>query len=243
VGDKLKEEILKLKEFQEHEIKINRIRKEWKEREENSPLSKLEEKVMALEEEVSLAQEELGRERLLQKKIEGELELLEKKIESEEKRMYSGKVSNPKELSNLTQEIESLKRQQDRMETELLELIERVEKVQEKLERKEEELRKKEREKEEEEENLADFVTEAEQMISMEEEALKKLRPEISDDLFSLYEKLKKRIGEQVVVELKRGVCRGCQMELPAEEVDKMLRQPDNIWHCTHCRRILIVES
>ncbi len=239
----MKEEILKLKEFQERERKINQIRKEWKEKEENSLLSKLEEEVTALKEGVFLAEEELERERLFQKKIQGELELLEEKIESEEKRMYSGKVSNPKELSNLKQEIESLKRQQDKMETELLELIERVEKVQEKLERKKEELKEREKEKEEREESLADFVAKAEQMIALEKEALKTLRPEISDDLFSLYEKLKKKIGEQVVVELKEGVCSGCQMELPAEEVDKILRKSDEIWQCTHCRRILIVGS
>ena len=122
-------------------------------------------------------------------------------------------------------------------------MIEQVEELQEAIKGKDLELAKKLQAKEEEEKNLAEFIAGAEESIAQEEKILSELRPQVPPELLSLYEKLKKSLGELVVVELRDGVCTGCQMELPAEEIDRITGNPDKIWHCTHCRRILVQES
>lgn len=57
-------------------------------------------------------------------RLEGEVELVEQKISREEQRMFAGTVSNPKELSALQAEVESLKRKKSGLEDQLLEVME-----------------------------------------------------------------------------------------------------------------------
>jgi predicted nucleic acid-binding Zn-ribbon protein len=66
---------------------------------------------------------ELNQRRAQQTDLNLELNSLEDKANRSEQRLYSGSVKNPKELSDLQHEIESLGRRQSALEEELLEVM------------------------------------------------------------------------------------------------------------------------
>ncbi len=181
----------------------------------------------------------LKEESLKQRKLEGELELLSTKIKNEEKKLYGGTIRGPKELLGLQEEVRALCKHKDELETDLLEQLDLVENLTGEvkgLSSQVESLRTEEGKTEREykgiiaeiEAKLAEFNREREEVIS-----------EISDQLLELYGKLREKIGGMVVVGVKEGICQGCRTELPAEEVDKMMRS-DKLWRCPHCRRIIV---
>src|SRR2546426_2359111 len=66
-----------------------------------------------------------------QKDAEWALEELSRRLTAHEQRLYSGMVTNPKELSSLQQEVQRLRAQQNRQEEKTLEMIDTTEGLQE----------------------------------------------------------------------------------------------------------------
>lgn len=192
-----------------------------------------------LELELAELQNQLRDEEHKQKKMEGELDLISLKIEKEESKLYSGTITNPKELSSIQGEIKSLKKQKDEHETELLEELDVVDGAKENLEKIKAHLGSSS-------EKLSILEAEFNKLVAEIEEEVAELRknrenilPAIPPDVLELYERLREDKQGVAVAELKDGVCQGCRMELPAEEVDKILHS-DELWQCDNCKRILI---
>ena len=82
------------------------------------------------------AQEQLRSRLQAQKEAEWALEELTRRLGAQEQRLYSGMVSNPKELNALQQEIQHLRTQQGRQEDTYLEVMEVAEALQEETRRK-----------------------------------------------------------------------------------------------------------
>lgn len=181
--------------------------------------------------------DEVGRE---QSRLEGEIELIEQKIAREEQRMYSGNVSNPKELSALQAEVVSLRKKKSSVEDGLLEVMDQKEQAS----------------------NTLDLLTTERSTLSAEAEQLssavgkltgdidKKLTehtaardhsvPEIPGDLLSLYERLREAKGGVGAARLEGGTCQGCHTKLPAKEAERV-RGEGGLQRCDNCRRILVV--
>lgn len=173
------------------------------------------------------------------KKIEGELGLISLKINAEEQKLYSGTISNPKELAGIQAEIEALRKKKDEQETnflEHLEILENLEAEVHDLKKEEETLRQ---EIADTERNYAQMFAEIKEKLVVLREERSRMVPGLDESVLALYEKLRKERQGLTVVELKDGVCQGCRMELPAEEVDIMLHSED-LWQCSHCKRILV---
>lgn len=174
-----------------------------------------------------------------QKKLEDDLDLLSGKTGKEEKRLYDGSVSSPKELKSLQDEITILKTANDNRETELIEVIEKAEALEaenEKLGRAGEDFLKTKGE-------LIDKINSYDLSL---DERIKEARKErastvkdISEDVIGLYEKLREEKNGLAVALLDEGTCKGCNISLPAQELNE-LTDPSKIWRCAHCRRILV---
>src|SRR5437762_971285 len=82
------------------------------------------------------AQQQLHSGLQAQKEAEWALEDLTRRLGMQEQRLYSGMVSNPKELNALQQEIQHLRTQQGRQEDTFLEVMEVAEALQEETRRK-----------------------------------------------------------------------------------------------------------
>jgi len=174
-----------------------------------------------------------------QARLEGEESTLSSKIEREEKKLYGGAVGNPKELGAIQEEVATLKRKRDELETALLEAMETVEdqrgqvrdveERRDEVERRLNDLRGVVQQKE------ADLDAKIDEAQRDRDTAAKA----VSSDLLATYEKLRAQKGGVAVGRLAEGICGACRVELPAEELDRM-KGADSVWRCPQCRRILV---
>ena len=192
--------------------------------------------------ETKQAQEEkeakLAAEKHVQKKMEDELELLDLKIKHEEGKLYGGEIGNLKELKGIQEEVKLLKDKKDQMETTLLELLDKADNMNSEFNGIESKVKELTVEVQRSEEDYKKAIEEIEKQIEELKAKREKLSSGISPSLVSLYEEIRKskRLAAVVIAD---GICQGCFVELPAEEVDKMFRD-DKLWRCSQCRRILL---
>ena len=124
-------------------------------------------------------------------RLEGEIELLEQKIEREEQRMFAGAVSNPKELSSLQAEVESLKRRKSGLEDQLLEVMEQRETSSATVGRITAERDQASAESEELTAKAGTLYSEIDAELAQHSSARDQIAAELPDDLVTLYEKIR----------------------------------------------------
>ena len=174
-------------------------------------------------------------------RLEGETEILDQKMAREEQRMMSGGVSNPKELSALQAEIQSLGRKKSGLEDELLEAMLGREQATATIDG----LTKERDEAATEAGDLNTAVARLTGEIAGELETHTAARAEISAeipaDLLKLYEQLRASKGGVGAAALEAGTCLGCHTKLPQRELERM-RAEGGLQRCDNCRRILVVD-
>ena len=182
-----------------------------------------------------LLHEEQAEQKVFEDKISG----LTNKVAREEARLYSGKISNPKELKGIEDEVKALKSHRDSDETKLLEIIEAIEELSAEQTKLNEQLQTARAEA-----DLAqagyerasgDVDAQLRQASGQREEILKAVAP----DTLKLYDRLKHEKQGLAVAQLDGSTCGGCHMELPAQELDRVVAE-EQVWRCPHCRRILV---
>jgi predicted nucleic acid-binding Zn-ribbon protein len=231
----------RLLDLQELDLSVDRLEIRRKEVESGAELAearKLADEVEQKIGEIRLALDSIGRE---EKRLENEISSVDQRAQAEQKRLYDGSVANPKELSSIQAEIESLGRRKARLEDEEIGHMEHREDLEGKLpplEKEHGELRQRVAEIEASaERELTDIASSlAERGASREA-----LVPEIDEELVELYEDLraqKRGVGAAALVD---GVCHGCHEKLSAMALDK-LKRTDGIRRCEYCRRILIFQ-
>lgn len=203
-------------------------------------LARLEELLDELRSDQAIAtkqHDEVNRDYL---KLEGEIDLLEAKISKEEQRMFSGAVSNSKELAALQAEVESLKRKKSSLEDDLLEIMETREGAAGTLER----LSAERDEAEKESAELTQTVRSLTSDIDAESAEHQKAREEIAElvpsDLLTLYEKIREAKGGVGAAALTAGTCQGCHTKIPQKELER-IRAEGGLQRCENCRRILVM--
>ena len=176
-----------------------------------------------------------------QSKVDADVDQVRTRMERDQQRLDSGQVGSPRELENLQHEIESLKRRQSELEDVELEVMEKREVVQSRTG----ELRQ-------EKEQLVLSLAEAEQRrdstwaeIDAETEKTRTQRAELaaslSDDLVTLYEKVRASSGGVGAAALHRGRCEGCHLQLNTTDLNRIREAPaDDVVRCEECRRILV---
>jgi hypothetical protein len=158
-----------------------------------------------------------------------------------DKKLYSGTVNVPRELTALQEEMEALSRRQRQLEDQELELMEQAEPID------------------------ADLVTFAADRAKLDEQAIGLLAriaedevtidAELADveakradavagipaELLAEYESLRHALGGIGVARLTGNRCEGCHLTLSAVDVDRIRRAPDDeLPHCTECNRLLV---
>jgi uncharacterized protein len=176
-----------------------------------------------------------------QQRLEDEVASLNERIVQADKRLYSGAVSNPRELQALQDDIASLKRRISQLEDEELEIMELTEPVDAQL-----------AELTAEREGLAaegsaieGRLAESESAIAAELDDARAQRQEsaaaVPDELWAEYDRLRANLGGVAIARLVGAACQGCHLALPAVEVDRIKRlPPDEPVHCEECGRLLV---
>ncbi|MCC6443162.1 MAG: hypothetical protein IT210_06870 [Armatimonadetes bacterium] len=228
-----------LYDLQQVDTKIGRLRKD------HASLDTGARTKQELEEarsELARDQEALKKASASLKDTELELQGVESKKKELEKNLYGGKVRNPKELTTIEQEIESLKHRQDRLEEIILEHMESVEKAKAAAAQKEAVASAKEKEHRE---TVANYQKETGRMRGvLQQLSAERARRVATLDAEALrrYEAMKAKSGDLAVAAATDNTCEGCRMAQSAA-VMRHLKQGDAYIACQNCGRYLYFEE
>jgi predicted nucleic acid-binding Zn-ribbon protein len=171
-----------------------------------------------------------------QRTVEREIEDISVKLSKFEDELYSGKTANPKELSSLQHEIESLKSNRGKLEDRDLEIMETIEKSNTTISNLRSNLEKLEAEWQVQQKKYSAELKELEQTISDLKEKRQALASEIDPQVLTVYTELKKQKGASVA-KVEQGICRGCRISLPVNELQQV--RSGSMVRCSSCGRIL----
>jgi predicted nucleic acid-binding Zn-ribbon protein len=238
--DVSREKLIELLELQKIDSTIDRLDARRRALPEQAELERLEDQLSKAEaayaEQQSIVDEIAAR----QRKLDGDIEIVTTKIGRDESRLYSGEFTNPKELSDLQSEVESLKRRKSSLEDQDLEVMEEREQAEKVLTPLKEEI-----------EQLGSKIEEAtvrrdraagETSTKLEEARVEREQwpPRFDDELVELYDSLRASKGGVGAAALIDGTCQGCHMRLPSQEYEAV-RKSQGLVFCDECRRILVV--
>lgn len=193
-----------------------------------------------LEKRVATVEEERHGLARSQQRLEDEIAGLQAKAAEHDKALYSGTISNPRELQALQDEIGALKRRVSQLEDQELELMEQIEPLDERLA-----ALSAERSGIDERASAARAViAEAEVEIDDEQQRVAAARKEaaaaVEPDLLAQYETLRGQLGGIAIARLVNGHCGGCHLGLSAVELDRIKKLPeDEAVTCEECGRLL----
>lgn len=173
-------------------------------------------------------------------RIDDECSGLREKIDAEQRKIMSGEVTNPKELLNITREMDALRRRREKLEMEQVSLMERAEKAKQQLDQVQEALQKLESREEQLIEVFKKVGGELQVDIAEQLQERDKALAELPEDLAAKYESLKESKDQLAVGQLQGETCTACRMSLPADAV-RVLLMGSAVGVCPACRRMLVV--
>lgn len=176
--------------------------------------------------------------RTQQQDLNLELRGLNDKAKRSEDRLYSGLVKNPKELSDLQHEIDSLNRRRAGLEDEVLEAMIMVEEAQEQNDEAAAALERLETEWATSQEQLKVEQSQLVPQINDLTRSRKEQAQSIPAQFLAAYDSIIKRGLGAAVVPLTNNRCRGCLVTVPANRVKAA--DEGKLVYCDNCGRILV---
>jgi predicted nucleic acid-binding Zn-ribbon protein len=185
-----------------------------------------------------LAQEQKRLEELShqQRSLEWEIDDLTSKLTTAERDLYSGRIRNPKELSSLQQEAETLKARRNQLEDKDLEIMEQVDSNRENISSLSTELKTIESDWQTRQQKLTAELAELRIALVNLSQRQQLLATGIDSEALELYHKLRKGMGT-AVARVEQGICRGCRISLPVNELQQA--RSGSLVQCSSCGRVL----
>lgn len=188
--------------------------------------------------DVKKTEEQARKLALKQRNLELEIESLSEKTSRSEKRLYSGKVTNPGELEDLQNEISSLKRRQQRLEDDLLEIMIEHEEAENAHEEAIDHLQETESSWKNQQANLRAERAELESRLEKLAKEREEILPSIAPQDLNTYRTLRQHKGGQAVARVQDSVCKGCGVTI-SSSLDWKLREGELV-RCDTCGRLLV---
>jgi uncharacterized protein len=206
-----------------------------------SQLAAATEQIAAVDRELAAVDERRGELARSQQRLEDEIASLTERANQAEKQLYSGAVSNPRELQALQDDVASIRRRIGQLEDDELEIMELAEPV----DAERVELAAERERLDAEGRRLTDELAAAEAEIGAELAAVRRERDaaaaEVPDDLWPEYDTLRGQLGGVAIARLVGSTCQGCHLALSAVEVDRIRKLGlDEPVHCEECGRLLV---
>ena len=230
-----------LLEVQEKDSQILAANHEIKELPERKEIEATQRKMLELDQALKAKEFEVHENNRIQKRLEDEVATVEERIENQKTKLYGGEVIAIKELQALEMDIDSLKERQIAIEDQIIEVMELNEPIQNEIQN----LSTQQEENKENEANLFKVLQEAIKKIELRINQIKveivHLTNDLPNELISEYESLRSRTGHVGIARLVNRTCNGCNLELPAVEVDRIKKlSEDSIINCEECGCILV---
>lgn len=173
------------------------------------------------------------------KKVEQEISAANQKIAQEEKKLFSGMITNSKEADAVQREIDFQKNKNDENETKELELLQELDMVNEKISvisgKHKSAIEDRDAKQNIYEEALGRLETELAELRTKARDIKQVIEPML---LFK-YEQISEDKAGVGASFYKDGTCTGCHISLPKDEAAKFLEKHD-LGKCSNCKRILI---
>lgn len=183
-------------------------------------------------------QQRLDELRHQQRSAEWEVDDLVGKITAAEEQLYSGRIKNPKELTNLQHEVNMLKTRRDQLENSALEIMDQVEVAEASAATASGEFKKLEAEWRNQQQQLSADIEKLKSKLSDLRHKRQLLSAEIDPQVTEVYDKLRKQKG-QAIAKVEQGICRGCRISLSFSELQQA--RSGDLVHCSSCGRILFL--
>jgi len=188
---------------------------------------------------LSAGEQCLGELKKKQHDTEWEIEVIAGKLLSTQETLYSGRITNPKELSGLQHEVESFKNKRNSLEEKALEIMEQVEAATSELAGLRLKLYEVEKNWRQQQQQLSDTIEELKIALSRLKKEQQQALAGIDDETVDCYRKLRQKRGK-AVARMEQGICRGCGISLSTAELQRV--KGDRIIMCNNCGRILFVD-
>jgi len=171
-----------------------------------------------------------------QHSAEWEIDDLAGKLAKAEEELYSGRIKNPKELTNLQREVDALRAKRDQLEDKVLEIMDKVELTEASVATISNELKTVEAEWHHQQQQLSAEMEELKTRLSELEHKRQSLLAEIDPQVADLYHELRRQKG-RAVAKVEQGICSSCRISLPITDLQRT--RSGNLVQCSSCGRIL----
>lgn len=240
VVDASRQALLSLLELQKVDSTIDRIQARLNHLPEQATLDALEARLAALDGQIAERKAALDEVNVRQRRLDNEVDSVGQKIAAESNRLYSGMVKNAKELSDISREIEALKRRKGVLEDNDLEVMEERDGIEAEHQALLDERA-----------GVLEQIAQARVMRDAASEGLGDQLaaaqaeravwpPKIESELLGLYDSIRSAKSGVGAAAMVGDVCQGCHMRLPAVEAERV-RSATGLTRCDECRRILVV--
>jgi predicted nucleic acid-binding Zn-ribbon protein len=162
------------------------------------------------------------------------------KLQVTEKQLYGGRITNPKELSDLQKEVEYLKRRKASLEEKQIEEMVNVEQLVAKAQEAKTAYEQAEAAWRSENAELSAEYDELRAALAKLLAQRKTVIKHISEKDLAEYNALRRIFKGLAVVAVKDGSCRSCHVEVPRHDLEQA-QATDEIYYCSGCERILYV--
>jgi len=236
----MKEQLSALFELQSLDVKISRIKANLASlngaQDLKAKLTQVRSTLEAAEKALSSRETELTDSEL-------KLKSIDEKRANFEKRLYSGAVTNPKELGAIEKEIGMLKSQQGQLDGRTLELYDSVEQARSEARAARQALADLENQ------TTAALEQESADKSRLEEELAETISrrgdvaPKVTDKaLLSRYEVVRKKTGSTGIARIVNGKCEGCRISITPFTVRKLYEDKEYV-SCESCGRIAFLDT
>ncbi len=238
--DTSRDALLTLLQLQRVDSTIDRLQARLAHLPEQAALDTLEAKAQDLDAQIAERQAVFDDVSTRQRRLDFEVDTLVQKIKAESGRLYSGVVSNAKELQDISREVEALKRRKSVLEDNDLEVMEERDGVEKELEALTNERSSLAAEIERGRLARDEAAGETSLQLTAAETERQRWVPRVDPQLLQVYDTIRASKGGVGAAAMVDGTCQGCHMRLPAQEAERV-RTAGGLVRCDECQRILVV--
>ncbi len=230
-----------LLQIQDRDKTIAALRHQKNNLSERQTITDLLEALSALRKKKDFVSEELMSKEEDQERLEDEVNAIDERVLEQEANLYSGEVSAIKDLQAIQGDIAGLQERKRLVEDQIIVVMEQVEPLKTLLDS----LEIEEKANTEQQAELEASLLRKEENIENQIEDVEVDRSELTSDtspaLLEIYERIRKQSGNIAVAQLNGMTCKGCHLDLPAVEVDRLKKlPPDELVNCEECGCILV---
>jgi len=171
--------------------------------------------------------------------LEEDIKRLTTQIQEREKRLYA--IKTQKEYQATLKEIAQMKKENKEREERVLTLLEGAEKITPEITQ----LKSEAADKEDGFRQIEEELKKKQQALKVEQENLSQRRPtllkELPPEILKKYEFIRRRYMD-ALAGVKRGICQGCNMNIPPQFYNEMLKTMD-LKNCPNCHRLIYPEG